>query len=147
MIVAANLVASVINHPNQIHSNLFFYSPIYSSSYASSELEEEFVFYALYFCNNIFWNREWNRVPLGDPFSESVPFSPQSFFVFVFGVFELTITTKFGADLFNIGLTVYSTNAKAGLAPRALWGLATSTVQYLSGQYIDTTIDIVILVT
>ena len=25
-----------------------------------------------------------------------------------------------GADLFNFGLTVYSTNAKAGLAPRAL---------------------------
>ena len=29
-------------------------------------------------------------------------------------------TAKVGADLFNFGLTVYSTNAKAGPAPRAL---------------------------
>ena len=35
-------------------------------------------------------------------------------------MFELTFTTEVGADLFNFGLTVYSTNAKAGLAPRAL---------------------------
>ena len=39
--------------------------------------------------------------------------------------------------------TVYSTSTKAG---PALWGLATSTVQYQNGQYIET-IDIVILVT
>ena len=62
-------------------------------------------------------------------------------------MFELTFTTEVGADLFNFGLTVYSTNAKAGLAPWALWGLATSTVLYQSGQYFATTIDIVILVT
>ena len=56
-------------------------------------------------------------------------------------------TGKVGADLFNFGLTVYSTNAKAGPAPRALWGLATSTVQYWKEQYIDTTFDIEILMT
>ena len=54
-------------------------------------------------------------------------------------VFECTVTTKVGADLFNFGLTVYSTNTKAGLAPQALWGLATSTDQYQSGQYIEIT--------
>ena len=35
-------------------------------------------------------------------------------------LFEFTVTAKVGADLFNFGLTVYSTNAKAGLAPWAL---------------------------
>ena len=35
-------------------------------------------------------------------------------------VIELTVIAEVGADLFNFGLTVYSTNAKAGPAPRAL---------------------------
>ena len=33
---------------------------------------------------------------------------------------EFTVTAEVGADLFNFGLTVYSTNTKAGLAPWAL---------------------------
>ena len=32
-------------------------------------------------------------------------------------LYELTVTGEVGADLFNFGLTVYSTNALAGLAP------------------------------
>ena len=52
--------------------------------------------------------------PKGSPFPLKFPF-----FVF-WCVFELTFTTEVGANLFNFGLTVYSTNAKAGPASWAL---------------------------
>ena len=35
-------------------------------------------------------------------------------------LFESTVTFEVGVELFNFGLTVYSTNAKVGLAPWAL---------------------------
>ena len=46
---------------------------------------------------------------------------------------ESLVTAGVVANLVKIGLSVYTTNAKVGEAPRALWGLATLNVQFQSG--------------